>query len=731
MLGRRLGPGLGTALALAALVALAPAVLADEHEPPVEAVDIEGTPAFENATADTDELAVAVTLARTDDAFNGSYRVNLAIANETVAVVEDEWPADADEVTVHTDEDADEGPGTWSPRVGLHPFNLTVEAEGGTHRADLKLPMGPDLAARPAGEAAQPLRTVPEDPEAGDAVAFEVDVANEGTWATPEGTEVPVRVFVDGERVAEATVQALAADEATTVTLEDAWTAEAGFHRIAAEVDPAAVEEIRANNNDHEVRASVPADRLAVGSLDVSPDPAPADATVTVNATLENDEEEPREASRTDLYVDGEAVAQADTPALDPGEQATHTFVLEPEPGLHRIGVLPNADAAAGSPLAVHELAVGPDPVLADVTASPNPAPADATVTLEAVVENRGTALPDPIPVQASALDDETVSAEAELDGLDAGEQAKVTLELTPPPGEHRVVVAVAAGPNASDARPVNNKDLVTLEVTPPERLAVASLGVAEGPPSKGEPAPAVATLVNRGNGTLEGLQARFAVDGEPLGDPVNLSAIEPGDTAFVEGPDWTPSPGEHVVELRVGAPGDLEAGAPLARETTTLHVAGEGPHLAVVDVGVDRVEDRTASLTVTVANPGDATTPEAEVTLRVDGVEAATVEVPELPAGEELQLPAHPWTFEGDTAEVEAVVDAPGDALVTDEAGRPLEDRTLTRTVDLEAASEANGTLQGEKTDPVQGPGTQTPGPSVAALVAAFAAAGLAVRRG
>jgi subtilase family serine protease len=721
---RRLVGGLALATVLTAVLALAGTAGAAGHDdmPPVVPAGLEADPAFENVTRSTDEMSFTVPLLAVEQEWTGSDEREMTVDDELVASTEEVWPPGEDQQRVDSTE-ADEGPGTWSPSVGLHSINITVEADGERFELPLPLRIGPDLTApldRP-GSNVTGVATTPEEPVPGDQVSFEVPIANQGSWDTPAGEPVPVTLTVDGEVVGEATVESVPAGNRTTATFEDVWTAGPGTHQVTVQVAEDAVEEVDAGNNRASTNLTVDQPGVTVAEVTAAPDPAPANATVTVEAVVENPEESRVGEVDVRLHRGGSAVATTTAGPLEPGEQQKLDWTLELDPGMHELVVAPDAEEAPTDPAdhpdaAVLELIVGPELAVHDARAEPEAPEAGENVTVNATVSNRGA--PFNGSVRVALVDPATGQREdsTAVTDLGAGAHANVTLATAAREDLRSLVVAVDPGGEVPQA--LGHDDLASVRLAPGTGGAVDVRDLALDPaqPVAGETVRAQATVANAGNDTAEDLAARVFVDGEPVGDDVALDTIEANATVPLEGPGWAGDAGRHTVEVQVGTPGGLDAGAPLARATTTVQVAPPPPTLALHEPQPLAIAQANATLEVTVANEGQAPAAGLAVALVVDGRQLARTPVDALEPGANATVTLAVDDAPANATSAQVAVDGPDGLQLVDEDGDPI--TGTARPVPLSDAAGPDGDAQ------------STPAPGPAALLAGLAGLAVAARR-
>ncbi len=696
-------------LILAGSFALSPAAAQAPDIPPVIPVDIRPDPSFENVSHDTEEVSFEVQLYRWDDTFTGDYDLTVTDDDDLIAAIGGFWEPGATYKNVSTVDDADDGPGVWEPTIGVHQLNFTTEARGESFPIPLTVPMGPDL--RPTS-----VEMDPEHPLPGDEVTFTLEVQNQGTWETPPGATIPVSLTVDETALGEQTIEDLDSSETTTLTFDETWTAREGTHDVTATVAPV-IEEVRDENNELLEEIQIDAHGLSVTSLTADPHPAEPDETVTVTAKIENKADREADAEPVVLYQNGERVGETETAPLDPGEADTVTWETQASTGLHELQAV--IDPGDGDQIPedatgrTYELSVGPDFRLANLDVSERQPVEGDNVTLTVTVHNHGTNTSQTVPVVLYLLeeghDDEAPLDAAEIDGLDAGGQATVTFEMTPPVGEHRLIAHVDPVEDIQEASREDNRAEVPLTVRPDAPLPrVYGLALEDPDVEPGEETRIEATIRNEGSQPARDLHARFLLDGEPLDGTHPIERVLPGDQVTVTSPAWTTGDGLHALTVQIGNQTQLERDDPEDTGSRDVLVEPAGPSLILEDLRTEPEApangDQTR-LVVTVTNQGDRTREDIQVLFLADDEELSSQTLDELEPGASADVTSEAWTLGDEPVDVTASL---GDEPTDEQA---------------QAGQAVHATVSADASTPV-------PLPGLAAVAATLIAAGASGRR-
>ena len=175
----------------------------------------------------------------------------------------------------------------------------------------------------------------------------------------------------------------------------------------------------------------------------------------------------------------------------------------------------------------------------------------------------------------------------------------------------------------------------------------------APGDRSVGDAVTVEATVENVAVTTGDDPAVVEVTDGETVVETATVGPLGPGETASVELSPEIPATGELVVRVD-GADPATDDGAFGQTATETLLT----PALAPGEVAVDRVDESTSELTLTIENAGEVAADPMTVALREDGETVATATAPAVPAtgSETVTLSYDPGALDPSTSETIAL---------------------------------------------------------------------------
>lgn len=684
----------GLSVALLGLTALVAAVAlagnaAAQDDPTLQVTGIDTDPAEISADEDAVVLVATITDNSSGTAYQGAYTVHFNVSTgeeETnVATVSQSAPQtdfiDSDQTTIESS-DADEGEGTWDPSAGLHTLEVVVvahDADPPRHPNETELPLGPDLTLIDG------VTVDPADPIEGEEVDLGVTVLNNGTWATPAGTDIDVEVTVAGETFTGTTSGALDSAEQEALTLGP-WTAEPGTHEIVGTVDPDGnVNESRTSNNSvtlGEVEVDEAFPNLVVDALATEPIFPSDDTPIGVQATVANDGNAETPATGLELRVNGLVREESQLDPISPGASTSETWEIEADRGVHTLEAAVDPDdgvdeSAEDDNNRTIDLVVGPLLDVEGIEIQPEEPSDGDEVTVTATVTNAGARVEDDVPVEL-AVDGEAVS-EIVLEGI--AQNTDQTVELGPwtaSGGTHTLTVTVDPGDAIPEADGEDSNAVLDVDVDEggPE-IDVAELALSTQQIDPGDEVTFEATVANDGPVEADPVTVTFEVDGSTVGDPVDAGALAPGEATTVTSDTWTAEAGAHTLSA-VGTP---PTGSDGTSGEATLEFA-IGPNLVPVEVSLEPSAlqlGATVTVTTTIENRGTVNASAFEAALSVDDDTVDEASVENLSARDTVEV-EHLWTVEEDADTLTVSVDTRGDVDEVDE-----EDNELARELDID----------------------------------------------
>lgn len=606
------------------------------------------------------------------------------------------------------DQTTKSAPNPFTPGVGPNTITVQINASdsNSTNNVGARVVvLGPDLSPTS-------IETTPEAPKEGDEVSFEVTVENSGAWGT-NGT-AKVSVAVDGTSVAQDQVDALAAGESATVSL-GAWTAQPGTHDLSVTVNPSGPDQLNETDTTNNTLSADPLEvtetdpNLEIAHIVTQPvDPAPGD-TVTIQATVRNTGDEVASSSKARLFLDGDAFGSlADIDALDPGQQAPALWQWDSTLGVHQLGAVADAEddvteADEQDNERNRTLTVGPDLTVLDLRIRPESPVAGDNVTAEVDLANLGRSVQSNVTVALTV--DGTPLGEQTLEGLAANATETLTFgPVNATPGEHTVTAVIDPDDSVEEADPGNNEATRTFDVgrSRPD-LTVTSAALDQRTLAPGETARFTADIANDGGEPAPETTVRFAVDGTTIGDPIELDALETGQTTNVTSGNWTAQAGAHTLTVTVdpGANGGQIEEEDEEDNRFTLPFA-VGPDLSPTEITLDPSTPRlgeNVTVTTRIENRGTQATGVFQARLTIDGETIDDATADGLAARETITV-EHTWQA-SDAETLEVNVDVLDDVDEVDEENNR---RQANLSVDTSVADLRAGELTADPTRPTSG---------------------------
>lgn len=554
----------------------------------------------------------------------------------------------------------------WAAQPGSHELRVVADPDGRveeSNETNNEARLAFEAAPRPDLRVAA-LDLDPAQPTAGRAVQVTARVANDGHAAAGPSH---VRLLADDQEVRNASVPALGPGEAVDVTAT--WNATQGDHVLTARADwLGEVAEADEANNDatRQVSVAAPVLRANLVLADLSWDPpAPSQGdAVRFRALVRNTGDADAAASTTGFAVDGQPLGPGATPALAPNASVWVTSQpWQAVTGEHAVQALADAaqqveesdeaDNTRGGAVHVAAAPAPADLVLDELSAEPAEPVAGEGFALRAVVRNAGARDAGPFDV-AFRLDDRDAGT-VRVAGLAAGASASVTGPdpLDAEAGNHTArATADSAGEVPEGAEGNNAADLAlrvaagALPPAPRPDLVLERVELGPADAQVGRPAHLLAVVANAGTAPSPATTLDFRLDGEPLGDLVELPALEPGARATVRSPSFMGKAGPHDASARADPEervAELSEGNNRAalRFDIAAGLAASGVDVEVTALRLDpapRAGEAT-SVVATVRNAGSTPLHGLDLRLRVDGLDAGGAPLPDLAPGAQADV--------------------------------------------------------------------------------------------
>lgn len=374
---------------------------------------------------------------------------------------------------------------------------------------------------------------------------------------------------------------------------------------------------------------------------------------VTVTATVHNQGGADAEAFKTAVELEGLSPIQKECSGLASGASIEMTYeftapVREHADTLDVFGfadcenaVLESNESNNDAVASVNILAAQPDITITSLKADKSSYAGGETITLKAVVRNRGNRSADAFDVSLTATGmEKQIKA---LSGLEAGGSKTLTYTCTAPSGSSGSSIDFLAYADCDDVVNESNENnnkaetRVSVNAVLPD-LTIESVTPESGSVRQGESVSISVVVGNRGNKDVADSDVKLVIGGRVVG------------TKPVES---LPAGGNRTIAFSYTAPDDAPAGVldivatvdpdNRIREsnetnntgTNTMEMEARLPDLTIVSVMPDPSvlqPGDTAKITVVVGNDGDRDVASSEVTLTIGGKAVASLPLKNLP---------------------------------------------------------------------------------------------------
>ena len=381
---------------------------------------------------------------------------------------------------------------------------------------------------------------------------------------------------------------------------------------------------------------------------------------VTVTATVHNQGGADAEAFETAVELEGLTPVQKECSGLASGESVDLTYeftapVLDAADTLDVFGfadcdcIITESDETNNDAVAsVNILAAQPDITITSLKADKSTYAGGETITVKAVVKNKGNKAADDFDVSltATGMDKQTKA----LSSLDAGDSKTLTYTYTAPSGSSSTSIEFLAFADCDDvideSNENNNKDetKVSVNAVLPD-LTIESVTPEPGVAKQDDTVSVTVVVGNGGNKDVASSDVKLVIGSQVVGTKV-AEAIPAGGSTTVTFtytvPDDAPAGTLDIVATVDPANEIKESNETNNTGTNTMQVEARLPDLTIVSVtpdpGVAQPGD-TVKITVVVGNDGDRDVSSTEVALVIGGEVVGTLPVENLPAGETVTL--------------------------------------------------------------------------------------------
>lgn len=375
---------------------------------------------------------------------------------------------------------------------------------------------------------------------------------------------------------------------------------------------------------------------------------------VTVTATVYNQGSTDAEAFKTAVELEGVSPVQKECSGLASGASVDLTYeftapVLDAADALDVLGfadcnnvIVESNETNNDAVTSVNILAAKPDITITSLKADKSSYTGGETITVKAVVKNKGNKAADDFDVSltATGMDKQTKA----LSGMEAGGSKTLTYTYTAPSGSSGTSIEFLAFADCNDVVDESNENnnkaetKVSVNAVLPD-LTIESVTPDPGIAKQGDTVSITVVVGNQGNKDVASSDVKLVIGGEVVGTKVAEVIPAGGSTTITftyTVPDDTPAGTLDIVATVDPANEIKESNETNNTGTSSMQVEARLPDLTVVSVtpdpGVAQPGD-TVKITVVVGNDGDRDVTSSEVALVIGGELVDTLPVENLPA--------------------------------------------------------------------------------------------------
>lgn len=306
------------------------------------------------------------------------------------------------------------------------------------------------------------------------------------------------------------------------------------------------------------------------------------------------------------------------------------------------------------------------DLVPTELTHAPEDPIEGDNATFNATVSNEGEADADSSFNVTFLVDGEQVGENKTIDSLRFGDETNVTSdEWNATPGDHEVRVVVDPHEDISESDEENNELAESFDVAAAEvDFAVTELASEPEDPVEEDEVAFEAIVANEGNVASNNTTLRFFVDGDALGDDVEVPALAAGENVSLTSENWTAEEGEHTIRAFVDPARETnESDEENNDREEQITVESIEANLLVDEITLDPdtpEPGENVTFTANVTNDGHSEATNVTVDFLLDGEQISNATIERLDAGESQSLASEEWNAsEGDhTIRVEVDTD-------------------------------------------------------------------------
>ena len=468
----------------------------------------------------------------------------------------------------------------------------------------------------------------PEKPMLGDTVTFSVTLSNVGKG---KSELFNVSYFIDDSAEGTDFVNSLNAGTSTELTWK--WKIGNGHHifKTVLDLDNSVMEGNEKNNASITEIAPNLAD-LAITNVTWSPAEIPVGKDTIFTIVVENLGGVTAEPSRLMYYIDGEVAGFNDISLVQSGSKTTQTFKWSAEEGQHTFTIVADSkDQVVEIEENNNTVSVKippPDLQVAGIAFSPQNAMSGDVVNITvSIINNRGNTTPGSLT--ECFIDGESLGKKT-LEGLAGGKTGEITFHWIAESGAHEIKIVADVDKSVMEMDETNNEAAISFVTATPD-LEVGNVTWMSEDMANNKQVTLTITINNNGGAASGPFSLQYAFDNAQT--QVQVMASIPGGSSA----DFTVRPilseGTHTLEIELDTDDEVSE-LDKTNNIKFIDFSTISPDLLVRTITWGPITANVGdnvTITARLENVGAIKAENIRVSMAIDGIQAGTVDVPEI----------------------------------------------------------------------------------------------------
>lgn len=520
----------------------------------------------------------------------------------------------------------------------------------------------------------------PENPSKDDEVTFTATIKNQGSG---RADSCHLAYYIDDNYQSAFPISPLETGASVNITFS--WMALSEAHEVRTIIDfYKNLPESDENNNENTASFLTLAPDLIVKDITWSPADAAVGDTVTFTVIIKNQGGGRAEASRTDCYIGISYRGFLNTEELEANAETNAIFQWQAVTGSHVVNVLADCDRILIETNEDNNIMtrtipiIPPDLIVSNITWSPENPSIEDIITFTITLKNQGGGKAENLHV-AYYIDDILLTSEP-INRLESGTSYNRTCTWKSQNGLHTFRAFIDYNNYIIESNENNNDNSVTVVPNMPD-LAIGTITWTPADMPAGKEVTFNINMENRGSLSAGPSRVTYYVDGAIVGyaDIRRLDAGAKVTEYFI----WAATAGHHTIEIVADSTNQvLEFDEANNSKVVTL----PPPDLIIQDVTwtpLNAAIGDTVTFAATFRNQGSSKTQNAQATCYIDGLSAASLNLPEIDAAASITR-TFDWVAEAGMHALKITADINNRVTESDETNNDKEINFATMTPDL-----------------------------------------------